>query len=37
MRRLELRRHAKRDPDEDRLSAEGRAEAEDVGRAARVR
>jgi phosphohistidine phosphatase SixA len=34
MRRLELRRHAKRDPDVDRLSAEGRAQAEDVGRAA---
>jgi phosphohistidine phosphatase SixA len=33
MRRLELRRHAKRDPDADRLSAEGRAQAEDVGRA----
>lgn len=32
MRRLELRRHAKRDPDADRLSAEGRAQAEDVGR-----
>jgi phosphohistidine phosphatase SixA len=34
MRRLELLRHAKRDPNEDRLSAEGRAQAEDVGRAA---
>jgi phosphohistidine phosphatase SixA len=34
MRRLELRRHAKRDPDADRLSAEGRAQAEDVGRGA---
>ena len=33
MRRLELRRHAKRDPDADRLSAAGRAQAEDVGRA----
>ena len=33
MRRLEVRRHAKRDPTEDRLSAEGRAEAEDLGRA----
>lgn len=33
MRRLEVRRHAKRDPDADRLSAEGRAQAEDVGRA----
>ena len=32
MRRLELRRHAKRDPDGDRLSPLGRAEAEDVGR-----
>jgi phosphohistidine phosphatase SixA len=34
MRRLELRRHAKRDPDADRLSVEGRAQAEDVGRGA---
>jgi phosphohistidine phosphatase SixA len=34
MRRLELRRHAKRDPDADRLSAEGRSQAEDVGRGA---
>jgi phosphohistidine phosphatase SixA len=32
MRTLEIRRHAKRDPDADRLSAEGRAQAEDVGR-----
>ena len=32
MRKLELRRHAKRDPDADRLSDEGRAQAEDVGR-----
>ena len=32
MRQLELRRHAKRDPDADRLSAAGRAQAEDVGR-----
>jgi phosphohistidine phosphatase SixA len=32
MRTLELRRHAKRDPDVDRLSADGRAQAEDVGR-----
>ena len=32
MRRLELRRHAKRDPDGDELSAAGRAQAEDVGR-----
>jgi phosphohistidine phosphatase SixA len=30
---LELRRHARRDRTEDRLSAEGRAQAEDVGRA----
>jgi phosphohistidine phosphatase SixA len=34
MRLLELRRHAKRDPDADALSAMGRAQAEDVGRAA---
>ena len=34
MRRLELLRHAKRDPNADRLSAAGRAQAEDVGRAA---
>jgi phosphohistidine phosphatase SixA len=34
VRRLELRRHAKRDPGGDRLSAEGRAQAEDVGRGA---
>ena len=33
MRSLELRRHARRDPNDDRLSAEGRAQAEDVGRA----
>ena len=33
MRQLELRRHAKRDPNSDRLSPEGRAQAEDVGRA----
>jgi phosphohistidine phosphatase SixA len=32
MRRLELRRHAKRDPNSDRLSPPGRAQAEDVGR-----
>jgi phosphohistidine phosphatase SixA len=32
MRRLELRRHARRDPEADRLSPEGRAQAEDVGR-----
>lgn len=30
---LELRRHANRDPSADRLSAEGRAQAEDLGRA----
>ncbi|MEX1101696.1 MAG: histidine phosphatase family protein [Actinomycetota bacterium] len=29
---LELRRHARRDPNADRLSPEGRAQAEDVGR-----
>ena len=34
MKELELRRHAYRDPDADRLSAAGRAQAEDVGRAA---
>ena len=34
MRQLELRRHARRDPNADRLSADGRAQAEDVGRAA---
>lgn len=33
MRVLELRRHARRDPSADRLSAEGRAQAEDLGRA----
>ena len=33
MRQLELRRHARRDPDADRLSPAGRAEAENVGRA----
>jgi phosphohistidine phosphatase SixA len=32
VRQLELRRHARRDPAVDRLSAEGRAQAEDVGR-----
>ena len=32
MRTLELRRHAIRDPREDRLSEEGRAQAEDIGR-----
>ncbi len=32
MRTLELRRHAARDPQADRLSPEGRAQAEDVGR-----
>ena len=36
MKELELRRHAHRDPVLDRLSAEGRAQAEDVGRAATV-
>ena len=34
MRQLELRRHAKRDPNSDRLSPQGRAQAEDVGRTA---
>ncbi|HET8784296.1 MAG TPA: hypothetical protein VFM38_01575, partial [Candidatus Limnocylindrales bacterium] len=33
MKRLELRRHAIRDPDADRLAPEGRVMAEDVGRA----
>jgi phosphohistidine phosphatase SixA len=32
VRTLELRRHARRDPDADRLSPEGRVQAEDVGR-----
>jgi phosphohistidine phosphatase SixA len=32
MRTLEVRRHAERDPAADRLSAAGRAHAEDVGR-----
>jgi phosphohistidine phosphatase SixA len=32
MRQLELRRHATRDPKSDRLSPQGRAQAEDVGR-----
>ena len=32
MKRLEVRRHARREPDEDRLSPAGRAEAEDLGR-----
>jgi phosphohistidine phosphatase SixA len=32
MKTLELLRHAPRDPDDDRLSAAGRARAEDVGR-----
>ena len=32
MKQLELRRHAKRDPSSDRLSPQGRAQAEDVGR-----
>lgn len=35
MRQLELRRHAQRDPHEDRLSSAGRAQAEDAGRASR--
>jgi phosphohistidine phosphatase SixA len=34
VRQLELRRHARRDPKVDRLSAAGRAQAEDVGRTA---
>jgi phosphohistidine phosphatase SixA len=37
VRQLELRRHAKRDPNADRLSAAGRAQAEDVGRSTPVR
>jgi phosphohistidine phosphatase SixA len=36
VRRLELRRHAVRDPAADRLSTKGRAQAEDVGRRAGV-
>jgi phosphohistidine phosphatase SixA len=32
MKQLELRRHAARDPDADRLSDAGRAQAEDAGR-----
>jgi phosphohistidine phosphatase SixA len=32
VKQLEVRRHAQRDPDADRLSPEGRAQAEDVGR-----
>ena len=32
MKTLEIRRHARRDPDEDALSPEGRVQAEDVGR-----
>src|SRR3990172_5716449 len=32
MRSLELRRHARREPAADRLSQEGRAQAQDVGR-----
>lgn len=35
MKRLELRRHAPRDPSVDRLSEAGRALAEDVGRSSR--
>lgn len=34
MQMLELRRHAAREPDADRLSPAGRVQAEDVGRAA---
>jgi phosphohistidine phosphatase SixA len=37
MQRLELRRHAPRDPQRDALSARGRALAEDVGRARGLR
>jgi len=37
MQRLELRRHASRDGARDALSAAGRAQAEDVGRASRNR
>jgi phosphohistidine phosphatase SixA len=33
MKTLELRRHARRDPSDDRLSPDGRADAEDAGRA----
>jgi phosphohistidine phosphatase SixA len=36
VRQLELRRHARREADVDRLSAAGRAQAEDVGRTATV-
>jgi phosphohistidine phosphatase SixA len=36
MKQLELRRHAKRDPSRDRLSPQGRAQAEDVGRSSAV-
>jgi phosphohistidine phosphatase SixA len=36
VRQLELRRHARRDPAADRLSPEGRAQAEDVGRSTTV-
>jgi phosphohistidine phosphatase SixA len=36
LKQLELRRHARRDPKADRLSIEGRVQAEDVGRAARA-
>jgi phosphohistidine phosphatase SixA len=32
MKQLEIRRHARRDPAADRLSAAGRAQAEDIGR-----
>jgi phosphohistidine phosphatase SixA len=34
MKQLEVRRHARRDPAADRLSAQGRSEAEDLGRSA---
>jgi phosphohistidine phosphatase SixA len=34
VRQLELRRHARRDPAADRLSTAGRAQSEDLGRAA---
>lgn len=34
MKQLEVRRHARRDPAADRLSPQGRSEAEDLGRSA---
>jgi phosphohistidine phosphatase SixA len=37
VRTLEVRRHARRDPRADRLSPEGRAQAEDLGRATGAR